>query len=55
MSKEVRVVYEDFKVKYKIVPYKVEIKPKYKRAKKKVEDIKLTRDYIGKRDEDYER
>ena len=55
MSKELKVVYRDFKVKYSVIPNEIVLQPKYNRAKKKADDIKLTRDYIGKRDEDYER
>ena len=55
MSKELKVVYRNFKVKYSVIPYEIVLQPKYSRAKKKEDDIKLTRDYIGKRDDDYER
>ena len=54
MSKELKVVYRDFKVKYSVKPNEIVLQPKYSRAKKKADDIKLTRDYIGKK-EDYER
>lgn len=56
MSKEVKVVYENFKSKYKVVLAELIVegdKLKYNRAKKRAKDIELTRDYIGKR-EDYE-
>ena len=55
MSKELKVVYRNFKVKYSVIPNEIILQPKYSRAKKKVDDIKLTRNYIGKRDEDNER
>ena len=53
MSKELKVVYRDFKVKYSVIPNEIVLQPKYNRAKKKADDIKLTRNYIGKRDDDY--
>ena len=55
MSKELKVVYRNFKVKYSVIHNEIVLQPKYSRAKKKADDIKLTRDYIGKRDDDYER
>lgn len=57
MSKEVKVVYENFKSKYKVVPAELIVegdKLKYNRAKKRAKDIELTRDYIGKRDKEHE-
>ena len=55
MSKELKVVYRNFKVKYSVIPNEIILQPKYSRAKKKADDIKLTRNYIGKRDEENER
>lgn len=55
MSKEIKVVYRDFKVKYSVIPNEIILQPKYSRAKKKADDIKLTRNYIGKRDDEDER
>lgn len=55
MSKELKVVYRNFKAKYSVIPNEIILKPKYSRAKKKANDIKLTKNYIGKRDDDYER
>ena len=55
MSKELKVVYRDFKAKYSVIPNEIILQPKYNRAKKKADDKKLTRNYMGKRDEDYER
>ena len=57
MSKEVKVVYENFRSKYTVVPAELIVekdKIKYNRAKKRAEDIELTRDYIGKRDKENE-
>ena len=57
MSKEVKVVYENFRTKYKVVPAELIVekeKIKYNRAKKRAKDIELTRDYIGKRDKEHE-
>lgn len=54
MSKELKVTYEEIKSKYKIIPIEMVVekdKIKYKRAKKKAEDRKLTKDYIGKKEE----
>lgn len=56
MSKELKVKYENFKSKYKVIPSEMELegeKIKYSRAKKKAKDKEITKDYIGKR-EDYE-
>ena len=57
MSKEVKVKFENFRTKYKVVPAELIVekeKIKYNRAKKRAEDIELTRDYIGKRDKEHE-
>ena len=43
MSKELKVVYRDFKVKYSVIPNEIILQPKYNRAKKKADDIKLLR------------
>lgn len=49
MSKELKVVYRNFKAKYSVIPNEIILQPKYNRAKKKADDIKLTRDYIEKK------
>ena len=57
MSKEVKVKFENFRTKYKVVPAELIVekdKIKYNRAKKRAEDIELTRDYIGKREKEHE-
>ena len=57
MSKEAKVKFENFRTKYKVVPAELIVekeKIKYNRAKKRAEDIELTRDYIGKRDKEHE-
>lgn len=50
MSKELKVVYENIKTKYKVIPVEMVIekdKIKYKRAKKKEKDRELAKDYLG--------
>lgn len=50
MDNELKVKYVDFKSKYKVIPIEMIVegnKIKYNRAKKKAEDIELTRDYVG--------
>ena len=50
MSKELKVVYEDIKTKYKVMPAEMVVekdKGKYKRAKKKEKDRELAKDYLG--------
>lgn len=57
MNKELKVKREDFKSKIKVIPTEMVAEGNkliYKRSKKKEEDKRLTRGYIGKR-EDYER
>lgn len=47
MSKELKVVYRDFKAKYSVIPNEIVLQPKYNRAKKKADDRKLTKKYLG--------
>lgn len=50
MSKELKVKYENFKSKYKVIPEELIVeseKTKYNRAKKKEQTRKLAKDYLG--------